>query len=62
MSDKTSHELWQQLSGDVEPQATITKEDRSALVFDVGASCYTFMRKQVLSSVNMYFHVFISTL
>ena len=45
MSDQTSAELWQQLcrghftdTGD---------EDRSALVFDVGSSCYTFMRKQV---------------
>ena len=52
MSDKTSHELWQQLSGGVEPQAsTITNEDRSALVFDVGASCYTFRYSQVLTCI-----------
>ena len=44
LSDNTSSDLWLQLS---QGQSLITDEDRSALVFLVGTSCYTFIRKQV---------------
>ena len=44
LSDNISSDLWLQVS---QGQSLITDEDRSALVFLVGASCYTFIRKQV---------------
>jgi hypothetical protein len=56
LNDNTASDLWLQLS---EGQAiTITDEDRSALVFLVGASCYTFIRKQV-STIVIIIHVIV---
>ena len=55
MSDARSRELWLQLSQG--QPAGICDEDRSALVIAVGASCYTFMRKQVRNTCTcMHVH------
>ena len=48
LSDNASSDLWLQLS---QVQSDITDEDRSALAFLVGTSCYTFIRKQVLNLI-----------
>lgn len=53
MSDKTSSDLWLQLSQG-HPLPDITAEDRSALVFLVGASCYSFLRKQGHTHTKLY--------
>ena len=43
LSDHNASDLWQQLC---QGESTgITDKDRSALVFAIGASCYTFVRK-----------------
>ena len=56
MSDQNASDLWQQLS-EGQPSG-ITEEDRSALVFAIGASCYTFMRKQVRTVyIPLYMHM-----